>query len=89
MNIFEKHESEVRSYCRHFPVIFSKAKNSFVYDENGDEYLDFFNGAGALNYGHNNDSIMEKVVEYIRESGITHALDMSTTAKENFIETFV
>ena len=38
MNTFEKYESEVRSYCRHFPVIFSKASGSFIYDENGKEY---------------------------------------------------
>ena len=89
MNTFEKYESEVRSYCRHFPVIFSKASGSFIYDENGKEYLDFFNGAGALNYGHNNKKIMDKVVEYIHNNGITHALDMSTEAKKSFINTFI
>lgn len=88
MNTFEKHESEVRSYCRHFPVVFSKAKGSYIYDKKGNKYLDFFDGAGALNYGHNNDIIMDKVVEYMRKNGITHALDMSTEAKRDFLNTF-
>lgn len=89
MNIFEKYESEVRSYCRSFPVVFSKAKGSFIYDTNENKYYDFFNGAGALNYGHNNEVIMSKVIEYIKQNGITHALDMSTEAKKKFMETFI
>ena len=37
-NAFEKHESEVRSYCRNFPAVFTKAKDSFIYAEDGKEY---------------------------------------------------
>ena len=32
---------------------------------------------------------MDKVVEYIHNNGITHALDMSTEAKKSFINTFI
>jgi len=88
MSVFEELESEVRSYSRCFPVVFSKAKMSHIYDENNREYLDFFAGAGALNFGHNNDYIMNRIVEYIKSDGITHALDMFTTAKKEFIEKF-
>jgi diaminobutyrate-2-oxoglutarate transaminase len=59
-----------------------------MYDENGNEYLDFFAGAGALNYGHNNPYIIEKVKEYIERGGILHALDMSTVAKRDFLTKF-
>ena len=52
---FETYESEVRSYCRNFPAVFTTAKGPFLYDEDGREYIDFFCGAGGLNYGHNND----------------------------------
>ena len=52
--VFETYESEVRSYCRKFPTVFTKAKNAAIYDEDGNQYLDFFCGAGSLNYGHNN-----------------------------------
>ena len=88
MSIFEELESEVRSYCRSFPTVFDKAEGSWYTDRDGVRYLDFFDGAGALNYGHNNPYLMDKVVEYIREKGITHALDLSTTAKEAFLTTF-
>ncbi len=87
-DIFEKYESEVRSYCRRFPVVFAKAKGSFLYDENGNEYLDFFCGAGAENYGHNNPKIKEKIIDYLNNDGIIHSLDMFTYAKREFLDYF-
>jgi len=85
--IFEKYESNVRSYCRNFPAVFSKAKGSVIIDENGNEYLDFFNGAGALNYGHNNDFIKSRLVEYLMNDGLMHGLDMMTVPKAELIDT--
>jgi diaminobutyrate-2-oxoglutarate transaminase len=87
-NIFDHLESEVRSYCRAFPAVFQKAKGPFLYDENGQEYLDFFSGAGTLNYGHNNPVIKQAVVNYLEEDGVVHGLDMWTKAKREFLETF-
>lgn len=86
--IFEKYESEVRSYCRSFPAVFTKSKGSVIYAEDGKEYIDFFCGAGALNYGHNNDYIKKRVIEYLENDGIIHSLDMFTSAKRDFIEFF-
>ncbi len=85
--VFLKYESNVRSYCRKWPVVFTKAKGSKIWDSNNKEYLDFFNGAGALNYGHNPSYITEKVIEYIASDGIIHSLDMYAGAKSEFITT--
>ena len=87
-SVFETYESEVRSYCRNFPAVFTKAKGSIITDENGKQYIDFFCGAGALNYGHNNDYIKKRVIEYLESDGIIHSLDMFTSAKRDFIEFF-
>ena len=84
---FENYESSVRSYCRNFPAVFSKAKGALMYDEEGQAYIDFFCGAGALNYGHNNDEIRSAVVEYLLSDGILHGMDMYTPAKRAFLET--
>ena len=84
METMEKLESAVRSYSRAFPVEFVRAKMSRMYAADGRTYLDFFDGAGALNYGHNNDYIKEKIIAYLEEDGITHALDMFTGAKADF-----
>lgn len=86
--IIENYESEVRSYCRSWPVVFKKAKGSKLYSTSGREYLDFFSGAGALNYGHNNNYIKKKLMEYLNNDYIVHGLDMYTQAKAEFIDTF-
>ena len=85
---FEKHESQVRSYCRNFPMVFNRAKGALLFDENGKEYIDFFAGAGAINYGHNNPYIKGKVMDYLSDDCIIHALDMYTVEKRHFIKTF-
>ncbi len=88
LKLFEELESEVRSYCRSFPVVFEKAKGYKLWDENGKEYIDFFSGAGALNYGHNDDNMKSALIDYITEDGITHSLDKATVAKRKFIQKF-
>ncbi len=87
-NIFEKYESEVRSYCRTFPKEFAKSKGAIIEDVDGNKYIDFFDGAGALNYGHNHDYIKEKLIDYLKKDGIIHSLDMYTTPKKEFIQFF-
>lgn len=88
MKIFDEVESEVRSYARSFPRIFNRAKGEFMWDEDGNQYLDFLSGAGTLNYGHNNSVFQEKLLEYVQNDGITHGLDLHTKAKGEFLETF-
>ena len=88
MKIFDEIESEVRSYARSFPRMFNRAKDEFIYDEEGNAYLDFLAGAGSLNYGHNNDLFKEKLLEYINNDGITQGLDLHTRAKGEFLESF-
>ena len=88
MRIFENFESEVRGYIRSFPTIFKSSKGSILTDEQGVDYIDFFAGAGTLNYGHNNQAISDALIEYLQNDGVVHGLDMATTAKKEFIETF-
>jgi diaminobutyrate-2-oxoglutarate transaminase len=88
MKIFDEIESEVQSYARSFPRVFHKATGEHLYDEEGNQYLDFLAGAGTLNYGHNNPVFKEKLLEYINDDGITHGLDMHTRAKGEFLEAF-
>lgn len=88
MDVFEKHESEVRSYSRSFPTVFTKAKGYKLWDTHDQEYIDFFAGAGTLNYGHNNDKMKKALIQYIENDHITHSLDMATVAKGKFLHTF-
>ncbi|MGE0113347.1 MAG: diaminobutyrate--2-oxoglutarate transaminase [Steroidobacteraceae bacterium] len=84
--VFAKQESRVRSYARNFPVVFARADGVRIYDERGNAYLDFLAGAGSLNYGHNHPVLLKALVNYLQQQGITHSLDLHTSAKADFLE---
>jgi diaminobutyrate-2-oxoglutarate transaminase len=85
-DIFEEIESEVQSYARSFPVLFERAEGVYLYDDQGNRYLDFLSGAGTLNYGHNHPILKRALLDYIESDGITHGLDLHTKAKELFLQ---
>ena len=88
MKTFETHESNVRGYVRNFPTVFTTARDAHLIDRDGTEYIDFFAGAGVVNYGHNNPELKAAVMDYMADDGILHGLDMATAAKEQFLERF-
>ncbi|HET7634153.1 MAG TPA: diaminobutyrate--2-oxoglutarate transaminase [Burkholderiales bacterium] len=88
LQIFGRLESEVRGYVRSFPTLFDKAREAILIDQAGNQYIDFFAGAGTLNYGHNNPLLKRKLIDYVAADGLVHGLDMATVAKKRFIETF-
>ncbi|WP_036499103.1 diaminobutyrate--2-oxoglutarate transaminase [Nocardia aobensis] len=84
--VFETLESDVRGYCRVWPTVFDTARGAWLRDEQGRDYLDFFAGAGTLNYGHNNPILKAALLDYLSRDGLTHGLDMSTVAKRDLLE---
>lgn len=88
LDIFNQMESEVRSYCRKYPTVFQYAKNAKMIAEDGKEYIDFLAVAGSMNYGHNNPFIKKEIMKYLEKDTIINSLDMYTSAKRNFFETF-
>ncbi|WP_193370934.1 diaminobutyrate--2-oxoglutarate transaminase [Pelagibius marinus] len=86
--LYDRLESCVRSYSRSFPTEFSSAQNTRLVDSNGTVFLDFFAGAGSLNYGHNHPALKKALIDYIKKDGVTQGLDMATGAKSAFLEAF-
>jgi diaminobutyrate-2-oxoglutarate transaminase len=86
ISAFERLESNVRRYCRTFPAVFARATGPFLYSESEEEYIDFFAGAGTLNFGHNHPAIKKRVLDYLAADGLVHGLDLYTTAKREFLE---
>lgn len=86
--VFENRESVVRGYCRNWPVVFSQARGAEQFTEDGERYLDFFSGAGALNYGHNHPKLKQALLDYLSSDAVIHSLDMYTEAKRDFLDTF-
>lgn len=89
MDWFETYESEIRAYSRVYPAVFVKGKNAKQYDETGKEYIDFYAGAGVLNFGHNHPKLKQAMIDYLAADGVLHSLDMMTAAKRDFIQGFV
>lgn len=88
LDVFATKESQVRSYCRSFDAVLTTARGSVVRDVQGREYIDFLAGAGSLNYGHNDPDLKQALLDYITGDGIAHSLDLHTTAKADFLESF-
>lgn len=87
-DIFNAAESQVRSYCRSFPAIFTKAVGHELITEDGRRITDLLMGCGALNYGHSNPIMKNAVMDYLRDDGIVQAMDLHTGAKDDFLRRF-
>ncbi|MGY4230347.1 diaminobutyrate-2-oxoglutarate transaminase [Bradyrhizobium sp. USDA 4503] len=88
MQALDALESNVRTYSRSFPAMFSRARGSIMLTEDGRNVVDFLSGAGALNYGHNNNRLKAAIADYLASDAVVHGLDMATPAKLQFMETF-
>lgn len=88
MTIFEQRESTIRAYSRVYPVVFKTAINALQTDTTGKTYIDFFAGAGVLNFGHNNPNMKKAMIDYMQKDGVLHSLDMETEAKAAFLQSF-
>ncbi|MGE4430966.1 MAG: diaminobutyrate--2-oxoglutarate transaminase [Sphingobium sp.] len=84
--IYERRESAVRSYARAMPRQFHRAQDVWMHDNQGGRYLDFLSGCSSLNYGHNHPVLKQALLDYIADDGITHALDLHTDAKADFLD---
>jgi glutamate-1-semialdehyde aminotransferase len=85
---FQEMESNVRYYSREYPAIFSRAERSLLFDTRGARYIDFFCGAGVLNYGHNHPSLKRarKVTGRGPIAAFTNALQGSTGKRHEEIQ---
>ena len=64
--------SPVRSFnaVSSSPVYIKKAKGSYLYDEDGNKYIDYINSFGPLIFGHSKKEISEAAIKAIK-SGTT------------------
>ncbi|ANK81915.1 MAG: diaminobutyrate--2-oxoglutarate transaminase [Rhizobiales bacterium NRL2] len=87
-SVFARRESEARSYCRSIPSLFTEARGSELFDDEGNRYIDFLAGCSSLNYGHNDPDMKQALLDYIAGDGIAHGLDLHTEAKGAFLTAF-
>ncbi|MGF6929485.1 diaminobutyrate-2-oxoglutarate transaminase [Chitinophaga sp. W2I13] len=81
-------ESNVNSYGKSFPAIFDTAQGEILTDHHGRKYIDFFSGAGTLNYGHNHPKLKQEILSFLEYNHVVHCLDMDSSIKSRFLKTF-
>ena len=52
-----------------FPVVFSKAEGAYLYDADGNKYIDFLQAGGPTILGSNYKPIREKLIDLLNECG--------------------
>jgi diaminobutyrate-2-oxoglutarate transaminase len=78
----ETEESSARTYPRRLPFAVRRAQGSRLEDVDGNVYLDFLSGAGALTLGHNHPHLVAAVRGQLDE--LVHGLDLPTPIKAEF-----
>ncbi len=76
-------ESSVRTYPRGLPIAIRRGAGSYVEDLDGNVFIDFLTGAGAMPLGHSHPELVEAVAKQLPL--LTHGLDFPTEIRDEFI----
>jgi diaminobutyrate-2-oxoglutarate transaminase len=76
-------ESSVRTYPRGLPIAIRRGVGSYVEDLDGNVFIDFLTGAGAMPLGHSHPELVEAVSRQLPL--LTHGLDFPTEIRDEFI----
>jgi diaminobutyrate-2-oxoglutarate transaminase len=81
----ERRESNVRTYPRGITIAIKRGSGSYLEDLDGNILIDFLTGAGALPLGHSHPELLEAIDRQLPL--LTHALDLPTEVRDEFIST--
>jgi diaminobutyrate-2-oxoglutarate transaminase len=79
----EQRESSARTYPRRLPIAIDRGLGSYVEDVDGNVFIDFLNGAGALPLGHSHPELLDSVQEQLPR--FIHGLDFPSELKDEFV----
>jgi diaminobutyrate-2-oxoglutarate transaminase len=78
-----QYESSVRTYPRGLPIAIRRGAGSYVEDLDGNVFIDFLAGAGAVPLGHSHAELVEAIARQLPL--LTHGLDFPTQIRDEFI----
>lgn len=76
------HESNARTYPRRLPVAVRRAYGPYLEDVDGNVFIDFLTGAGALPLGHSHPEVVAAVERQLRS--YVHGLDLPSHIRSEF-----
>ena len=69
-----------------YPLYFEKSKGAYTWDIDGNKYIDFISGKGAIVLGYSDDSVNKAVKDQIDRSNF---MPLNSTAQNNLAELFI
>ncbi|MEM6526742.1 MAG: aspartate aminotransferase family protein [Chloroflexota bacterium] len=91
--LLERHNNvmfeAIHPYFGDHPIAVDRAKDQYMWDMEGNRYLDFFGGVLTVSVGHCNDEITERTVEQLRTAQHTSTLyinEIMVRAAEKVVE---
>jgi diaminobutyrate-2-oxoglutarate transaminase len=79
----EQRESSVRTYPRSIPIAIRRGLGSYLEDLDGNVFIDFLTGAGALPLGHSHPEVLEAIRRQL--PWLTSGLDLPTEIRDEFV----
>ncbi len=79
----ERWESNARTYPRRLSIAVRRAYGPYLEDVDGNVYIDFLGGAGALPLGHGHPEVVAAVTAQLGE--YVHGLDLPTPVRDEFV----
>ncbi|MEL6273068.1 MAG: aminotransferase class III-fold pyridoxal phosphate-dependent enzyme, partial [Chloroflexota bacterium] len=91
--LLERHNNvmfdAIHPYFGDHPIAVDRAKDQYMWDVEGNRYLDFFGGVLTVSVGHCNDEITERTVQQLRTAQHTSTLyinEIMVRAAEKVVE---
>lgn len=85
--IFDRMRQQAAKYVQSIPTDARQASGSLITTQTGAEVIDFYSGAGTLNYGHDNDLLSTKLCNYLKTYAATPARYGINRARDLFFKT--
>ncbi|MBP6020750.1 MAG: diaminobutyrate--2-oxoglutarate transaminase [Burkholderiaceae bacterium] len=86
--VFEQIRQKAGRYVRSIPLDVRLSSESMLTDQAGKEYIDFYSGAGTLNYGYDNPALSARLSRYLKSYTATPSRYADQRAKQLFIASF-
>jgi glutamate-1-semialdehyde 2,1-aminomutase len=92
---FEAAKKVIPGGCEHmlshtnpYPTFIDRAQGAYIWDVDGNEYVDYICGGGPILLGHNHPAVMDKMIEMFKTKGAYHGLvdEYETLAAELIVK---
>ena len=81
-SVLESDSALLQNYKR-FPVEFAYGNGAYLYDRNGNEYLDFLSGIAVTGFGHSHQTIKQAVQEQL--NSLWHASNLFESTNQQIL----